>query len=375
MAIRPKEVYKGKHKRRNIIAILLFLVAVLIVGAVLMFYSFQKYLVYGQEGVSLELPILATPAPTNEAGETTDFEEVDAELVVEQPDYSGVAATAGEDLPDMRALFVPAEKLSDEGIGTYAALMETYGANALLLEVKPESGQLAYASTAATAESYGLSGTYDLQTEVTALKEQGVYLAAMISCCVDDLLATRNSFIALRNSYGGVYTDSAGMWLDPYNGTVRDYIKDLALELAQMGFDEIVLKDFAHPVTDSELVYSETMSFAPTPLAGISGFAVSLSSALEESGATLSVVLTSDTIANGLAEKTGQDEELFFKVFDRVCCWADSAWQHGVNLDSLSSYITVGDASQRFLPIISYAPEDATSWIVVVPAEVLGGGE
>lgn len=373
MAIRPKEVYKGKHKRRNIIAILLFIVAVLIVGAVLMFYSLQKYLVYGQDGVSLELPILATPAPTDETGETTDFEEVDAELIVETPDYSDVAATAGEDLPDMRALFVPAEDLSNSGIETYAALMETYGANALLLEVKPESGQLLYASTVATAESYGLSGAYDLQTEVAALKEQGIYLAAMVSCCVDDLLATRNSFIGLRNSYGGVYTDSSGMWLDPYSGKVRDYIGDLVLELVQMGFDEIVLKNFAHPVTDNELVYSETMSFAPTPLAGISGFAVSLSTAVEDSGAVLSVILRTDTLTEGLADQTGQDIALFFKVFDRVCCQADSAWQHGVNLDALSSHITVGDASQRFLPIISYAPEGAASWIVTVPAEVLGG--
>ncbi len=98
---------------------------------------------------------------------------MDAELVIEQPDYSDVTATAGEDLSDLRALFVPAEAISTEGIGTYAALMETYGANALLLELKPESGQLAYASTVPQPRSYGLSGTYDLQTEVAALQSRG----------------------------------------------------------------------------------------------------------------------------------------------------------------------------------------------------------
>jgi hypothetical protein len=223
-----------------------------------------------------------------------------------------------------------------------------------------------------TATDYGLAGTFDLQAAVTSLKEQNIYLAAMVSCCVDDLLATRDSFIALRNASGGVYTDSAGMWLDPYNGTVRDYISDLSLELAQMGFDEVILKNVAHPITDETLVYSETMSFNPTPVSGVSGLAMNVSKAMETSGATLSAVLSTDTLHVGLADKTGQNAELFFKVFDRVCGWADSAWQYGLDKDSLSSYITLGDASLRYLPIMSYAPEGASNWIVKVPDGVAG---
>lgn len=374
MAVKPKEVYKGRHKKRNIITVVLFLVAVLIVGAVVMFYSLQKYLVYGQDGVSLELPILATPTPTDAAGETTDFAAVNAELVVDAPDYSDVAATAGSDLTALRALFVPEDQITADGIAKYVGLMETYGANALVLEVKNANGLLAYPSAVSTAVSYGLTGAFDLQSEVTTLKDQGIYLAAEISCCVDDTLATRNSLIALRNAYGGVYTDSAGMWLDPYNGTVRDYIGGLALELAQMGFNEVILNNFSHPVTDDALVYSETMSYTPTPLSAVSGFAVSLSSAMRDSGAALSVILSADTVNNGLSDQTGQDEALFLKVFDRVCCAADSAWQFGVEKDALSADITVGDASMRCLPIMSYAPEDAACWIVTVPDEVLAGG-
>jgi hypothetical protein len=374
LAVRPKEVYRGKHKRRNIIAVLLFIVAFLIVGAVVMFYSFQKYIVYGQDGVSLELPILATPAPTDAAGEAMDFAAVEAELVVDAPDYSSVAATAGENLTALRALFVPEDRVTADGIAQYVGLMETYGANALVLEVKNANGLLAYPSAVSTAVSYGLTGAFDLQSEVTALKDQGIYLAAEISCCVDDTLATRDSPLTLRNAYGGVYTDSAGMWLDPYNGTVRDYIAGLAQELAQMGFDEVILNNFSHPVTDDALVYSETMSYTPTPLSAVSGFAVSLSSAVKDSGAALSVILSPDTVTGGLSDKTGQDASLFLKVFDRVCCAADSAWQFGTEKDTLSADITLGDASMRCLPIMSYAPEDAASWIVNVPDDVLAAG-
>ena len=368
MAIRPKEVYKGRRKRRGFITISLFILAIIIVGAVVMFYALQKYIVYGQDGISLELPILATPANTGADGGVTDYEHVDTELVIEAPDYSHIAATAGEGLSQMRALFIPALSVSSEGIAEYVGLMEDYGANALLLEVKPSSGRLSYASAVGTAVSYDLCGAFDLKTEAAALKEKGIYLAAMVSCCADDLLASRNAPIALRTAYGGVFTDASGaMWLDPYSGTVRDYIGSICLELAEMGFDEIVLENLAHPVSEDPLVYSEAMTFDPTPSIGVSGFAVGLSARMAESGAALSAVLSADTLHGGMADKTGQDAELFFKVFDRVCGPADSAWQYGMDRDALAAHITVGEPSLRYLPVMSYAPEGASCWIVSVP--------
>ena len=133
MAVRPNEVYKGKHRKRSILGIALFILAVLIVGAVVLFYSFQKYLVYGQDGVKLELPILATPAPVDESGNAQQFEDVQAELVVDPPDYSSVKTTADETTPELRALFVPAESVTDEGIKSYQDKLSGYGANALVI--------------------------------------------------------------------------------------------------------------------------------------------------------------------------------------------------------------------------------------------------
>ncbi|MEG1790445.1 MAG: putative glycoside hydrolase, partial [Oscillospiraceae bacterium] len=368
MAFHSKEVYSGRHRKRNLLTLVLFAVAVVIVAAVTMFYSFQKYIVYGQNGISLELPILQTPAPVDDGGNALDFEDVNAELVIDEPDYSEVRATAGEDVAALKAIFVPAASVTEEGIARHKALMATYGANALVLEMRPESGQLAYASALATARGFGLSGTTDLGPAVTALKGEGVYLVAQISCCMDDMLASRNSSLALQNPFGGVYTDADGhFWLDPYSADVRNYVAELAQELIDMGFDEILLKYLEHPNTDETLLYSQKMSFTPTPLTGVSGFALSVSNALSGGDAVLSVVLDSVSLHNSLSAKTGQDPELFFKVFDRVCCWADSAWQSGIDRDALAPFITLGDAANRCVPIMTYAPEGAASWIIKVP--------
>lgn len=367
MAVRPNEVYKGKHKKRSILGIVLFLLAVLLVGAVVLFYSFQKYLVYGQDGVKLELPILATPAPVSESGSPQQSGDAQAELVVEQPDYSSVATTADADTPVLCALFVPADSVTDEGIKTYQDKMSGYGATGLVLEVRPDSGQLAYASDVPMAASYGLGGTYDLRTKVKELKEAGVYLAAQINCCADNLLASRNPPIALHNAFGAVFTDADGnMWLDPYSADVRAYAAALVTELSEMGFDEVLLRGAEMPITDQLIVYSQTLSFTPTPVSAVSGFALSVVRATSACTARVSAVLDSETLHGALTEVTGQEPELFFKIFDRVCCWADSAWQYGADGETFAPYITVGDAAARYTPVVTGVPDGAQSWVLKI---------
>ncbi len=374
MAGRNREVYRGKHRRRSIIGVVVAVVLLLILAAVVMFYSFQKYLVYGQDGVTLELPILATPTPVDENGESTGFAEIDVELVVDAADYSAVEATAGEGLGDLAALFVPAEDIVAGRLDQYVALLDDYGASALVLEVKPDSGQLVWPSSTAMAASFALSGSFDLPTALASLKEQGIYTVAQLSCCLDSLLATRNSPVALRNGFGTVYTDGVGCWLDPYNANVRQYISDLGAELADMGFDELLFKYIEQPVTDETLAYSETMSFTPTPKIGVSGMALTLTRNMDYYGIPVSALISYSSLANGYADKSGQDIELFFKVFDRVCCWAGTQFEHNLYKDSLSQYVVVGSADQRFVPIMSYAP-DTTSWIVKVPDRLIDRGE
>ena len=45
-------------------------------AAIVLFYSFQQYIVFEQDGIYLELPLLATPEPVNEEGER-QFEDVE----------------------------------------------------------------------------------------------------------------------------------------------------------------------------------------------------------------------------------------------------------------------------------------------------------
>lgn len=365
------EVFRGKRKRLNLLGMVLSLLAVLLVAAIVAFYSFQRHIVYSQDGISLELPILATPAVIDEDG-TRVFAPVQISLSFDEADYSAVEAEAGEDLNNLRAIYIPAASISDEGIAKYKSFAGQYNANALVLEVKPASGQLVWASTSSTAAAYGTGGSYDLGGAVNALKEEGFYLVAQVNCFQDALLSSRSLSSALRSVTGGAYADADGVWLDPYNTTVRSYLQELCLELGRMGFDEILLRSVCMPVSGGSYMYGVTLSYPPTPTTAVCGFARTLNDALGKDGPRLSAMLDSESYRARQADVSGQNIDLFCKVFDRLCCHAPTVWQYTVDRDNCAWYMELGELSKRFVPLMAYAPEGVQSYIVQIPDALLG---
>ena len=373
------EVYRGRRKRLNVLGVVFGALAALILLTVVLFFGLQKYIVFEHDGVRVALPGAAAgedgPLPNDE----TAPEQVNAVLEITDPDYSAVPATAGEGLADMAAVFVPAQDVSMSGVGRYMSVMSSYGANALVLEVKPVSGQLVWASSSPTAAAYSLNGTLDLEAMVAALRQQDeddeLYLVAQLSCCIDGLLAERCPSAALRFATGAAYADSEGAWLDPYSATVSAYLSELCSELAEMGFDELLLKSLSLPITEEAIGFSVELSSTPTPEAAVCGLAVELTNALEAYAIPVSAILDTTSLRSGLADKSGQNLELFGKVFDRLCSATDSAWLSGVDRDSIDQYLTLGSLETRYVPIMNYVPEGFTSCIIRVPDGVLPTGE
>ena len=373
------EVYRGRRKRLNVLGVVFGALAALILLTVVLFFGLQKYIVFEHDGVRVALPGAAAgedgPLPNDE----TAPEQVNAVLEITDPDYSAVPAAAGEGLADMAAVFVPAQDVSMSGVGRYMSVMSSYGANALVLEVKPVSGQLVWASSSPTAAAYSLNGTLDLEAMVAALRQQDeddeLYLVAQLSCCIDGLLAERCPSAALRFATGAAYADSEGAWLDPYSATVSAYLSELCSELAEMGFDELLLKSLSLPITEEAIGFSVELSSTPTPEAAVCGLAVELTNALEAYDIPVSAILDTTSLRSGLADKSGQNLELFGKVFDRLCSATDSAWLSGVDRDSIDQYLTLGSLETRYVPIMNYVPEGFTSCIIRVPDGVLPTGE
>lgn len=377
---RNKEFYKGRRKRRNYALIPFAILLALIALVIVLFYSMQKYAVISKEGVTMVLPGSEPEQETvidSSGNEVRVFEEVDAQLVFDPPDYSRVEATAGRDAKPLRAIYVEAEDINADHLMDMAARLSS--GNALLLEMKPRAGALVWNSQATLAQRYGLYYQSALETDVASLlqsvkdygeeHDKSIYLVAQISCCVDDLLPVRTTSYTLRTEAGFDYRDDNGTYLDPYSADVRTYIIELCRELYAMGFDEIVLADVMHPVPNTEtgsgsFLYSAEMSTTPNPVNAVCGFALYVASQLEEEKGLLSIYLDSARALVGPDESTGQNGVLFSKVFDRIYYRTDK-WTYTYNLQDMEPTITIGTLTDRLVPVvINYLPENS-SWIYI----------
>ena len=376
------EFYKGRRKKRNYALVPSAIALGVIMLIVVLFYGMQKYAVITKDGVAVELPILTRGQTTvdSSGNEVKVFEQVETELVYDEPDYSYIKATAGDDVPEIRAIFVPYTDLTKEKLNEYTARLSR--GNALVLEMKPRSGNLMWDSQADMALGYGLTVSNDQTAQMPALiaelkeKNKDKYFAAQISCCIDELFASRSTTVTLRRAdNNGNVIDDKGTWLDPYNMNVRNYIVQLAEELYDMGFDEVILADVAHPTFSepTDLIYTRQLSTASSPKTAVCGFAIYVAKQLEDRTGRLSIYCDKST-SLVKADDSGQDASLFLKMYDRVYLRTDK-YAYPYNVDDIKGSIEKGNVYDRLVPVVeNYLPDDTndTSWVLVDVLEETG---
>ena len=318
MSSRPKTVYRGRRRYRWIITLLLFILAALIITGIWLFYYLEQYIVYDKDGVRLVLPNKQTEESEDpEEGVYRPIVTLDPsefEIIIEPPDFSSVETSAGEGVSDVKGFYISAGNVNPENINYYAGLEET---KALMIQMKAPIGYFSYHSTVEFADGYGVNGVAEIAEALANAKEKGIYLIGDISALVDNAMAERYRSLALiRYGTAHAMSDGRGAYLDPYNGTVRNYIESAMEELADLGFDEVVLSNVLHPVGD--VVYSQHMTGAMDLVSCISAFSLDMASRARDLGIRVSVKCDSDALHAGEMESVGQDLSFFFRVFDRV---------------------------------------------------------
>lgn len=364
----PSEFYRGKRKKTGPALILSIIVLSVIAFVVLLFYGLQKYIVITNDDIRLEIPLLTgqTAAQSQEGEDgaaVKEFEKVDAELIVGEPDYSNIKATAGEKLTAMKAVYVPAQYVSSSLIDTYSGGV-TDG-NALVLELKTASGMLVWDSDVDFARGYGTSGTVDLKSIVSALKEKNIYLAAKLCCFVDNTVSSRYADSTLKKITGEAFTDGSGVWIDPYNSSYRAYIKGLCKELSAMGFDEIILSDMKMPYADGvQFVYTGTSAAEPGPVTAMSGFALEITRSMKAVPAKISVQLAGESVLNGGESTSGQNPDLLYKIFDRVYVSTDAENAKSI-VESGKKFVLSGEPELRTVPMCYGTAPDTSCRVLI----------
>ncbi len=122
-------------------------------------------------------------------------------------------------------------------------LADTTEVNALVLDVKDDTGYLTYRSTVPTAIAIGANTrtrANDVRERLALLNAKGIHPIARIVVAKDPLLAKNKPEWAIHDSRGGLWHDRQGnAWVDAFQDSVWTYAADLAAEAVLMGFAEI----------------------------------------------------------------------------------------------------------------------------------------
>ena len=149
---RNAEFYKGSRKKRSHYYVIVAVAVALIALLVVLFYGMQKYAVITKDDVKVELPILggeSTVLAGDTGTEDASFEQTTVSIIFDTPDYSSVQPLARTGIRPVRAIYVPHENLNLEKLEEYANRLQT--GNALMLEMKPRSGNLMWYSRSRTS--------------------------------------------------------------------------------------------------------------------------------------------------------------------------------------------------------------------------------
>ncbi len=146
--------------------------------------------------------------------------------------------------PDqVRALYVNAWAFGGSRFRELIRLADESEVNALVIDVKDDTGFLTYPSKVPTAVAIGATKELrarDAEARVREMLAHGIYPIARIVVAKDPLLAERKPDWAIQSSAGGLWRDRRGTaWVDAFNDSVWVYAAQLAAEAIEMGFAEV----------------------------------------------------------------------------------------------------------------------------------------
>lgn len=292
--------YHGRSSLRNALKILAIILLILIILAAGAFIYLQQFIVISADGVRLELPFLQQEDPSPEPSSH-------ASPPVVMPTPPATPEPTPEPTPEAIApVFMPAEALTD---GSVLNRLTDAGGDCALFDMKTDVTDLNFTSASQPiAQAVYNPQTPGLNDAIREMNQtDGLYTVARVSCFKDAYIFLYNDTFPIRTNGGYRWTGpDTLMWISPTNPSVQDYLIQICVELAQLGFDEILLDNAGYP-SEGNLGYIRYGdAYDPAQFSTVIGsFYTKTAAALEEYNVKLSVVTTQAAL-DGTDALTGQ---------------------------------------------------------------------
>lgn len=334
--------YRGRGSKWKI---LIAAVLLLVIAAAASVIYLQRYLVYGADGRRwIDLPWWQAeeenppPADDQQAPEAG----TDLDIIVQEPEAPAPAV----------ARFFPAAPLTraDWQAFKMAAGSSAVASNAVAVRLKAANGTIYFESANAVSGAVQVAETAGETAAVLSAvtSEEGLHTIAMMSCLQDFKAAKADvEGRGLKNTGGYIFYDgNNSLWLDPAKPAAREYVCALAREIAELGFDELLLTDFSYPTVGkiNKINYNTEV-----PLANNLDLLLSeLNTVLEPYDILLSVEVPEAVIAEGPDAVSGLDLSRLAGRVDRIC--AVTTPEKAETLSDLVARAAGADGKTEFVP-------------------------
>jgi len=355
--------YRGRPRRRSVFP-LLAVILILIAAILFLYFGLQDYIVFSSDGLRFLNPFEKEKAQKSPSPSPVD----EPDLIIATPEVSTSPTPEPAPTPEqsliLKAVFIP--DISDSvSVAGAIQLAEKGVINTVVIDMKHDDGTLAYTSSDSHAIKSGANPESDVSLQVISqLKEAGLHLVARMSAFKDNLVPRKIQSASVKVKSGVIWLDrDYHGWLNPYIEEARDYVVNIANELADLGFDEILLDNFCYPTLGRPhlLYYGEFENVPKTDT--LNSFAADLSSQLAEKDVALSILVDPNAILNGPNTASGQDPETLYNTVDRLFTNIGTDPETSAAIHAaIESYTQPLNSESKFVPvIISPRPYDDPS--------------
>ncbi len=277
---------RRKKKIKNVVVSILVIALLVFVG-----YSISGPLVNLFKGEKTE-------RPGSSSSQTPSAPLVSSEISKDEQEAEQI---------DLKIAYLPLETSKNaENLSAYLEKVKSLGYNAVALTLKDEDGAVYYKTAnemAASVGSVSAAAIENLSEIVTKIKGASLIPVAEINA-FKDKIATKNADAKIQyagqEGWSWLDAENGKPWLNPYSDAAQGYVKALACELADLGFENVMVKSVMFP----SVFRLVSTNFGPLEATVshkdiLSRFTADLKSALNEKGAKL---LLSYNVASALQE-------------------------------------------------------------------------
>ena len=230
-------------------------------------------------------------------------------------------------LPQMpesvRGIYISGPMAGSAAMGGLLSLIDETELNAVVIDLKNDDGYLTYLSASGTAAEIGACMPYiqDMPELVAELKSHGIYTIARVVAFKDPVLAKARPELTLHDANGVPISESGVLsWVNPYEKDVWAYLEEIALDAAELGFDEVQFDYVRFPAGSSSQIDYGAAGAGVEKTDAIAGFLTEVTALLHEKGAYSSADVFGTIITNPAdAEYVGQDFVQLAQIVDKIC--------------------------------------------------------